>query len=237
MSLADAVRYVLRVRTNVVLIVASALGYVFFAGVQTFAVLLLRTRYGVGESLATLLLILVGVGALAGVLLAGRLADRRLGRGHINARVVVAGVCYIAAAIVFVPALASPVLIVSMPLFVIAGGFLAAPDPPLNAARLDIMHPRLWGRAEGVRTVLFMSAFAISPLIFGFVSDLLGGPGSEAAEAGGRGAVPHSNALAYTFLIMLVPLAVGGISILWARRTYPRDVATAAASIENTCQS
>ena len=29
---------------------------------------------------------------------------------------------------------------------------------PLDAARLDIIHPALWGRAEGVRTVLRMLA-------------------------------------------------------------------------------
>jgi predicted MFS family arabinose efflux permease len=235
MPLREAVRYILRVRTNVVLIVATALGYLFFAGVQTFAVLLLRTRYGVSQSLATLLLVLIGLGALAGVVLAGRIADELLWRGRISARVVVGGVCYLAAAAVFVPALASPVLFVSMPLFVLAGACLAAPDSPLNAARLDIMHPRLWGRAEGVRTVLFMSAFALAPLLFGFISDALGGPGSSAAAAGGHSAVVRSNALAYTFLIMLVPLALGGAAVLWAQRTYPRDVATAAASIEETC--
>jgi hypothetical protein len=37
-------------------------------------------------------------------------------------------------------------------------------------------------------------------------------------------------------LIILVPLAIGGAILLRARRTYPRDVATAAASIEATCE-
>jgi hypothetical protein len=36
MTLWNAARYVLRVRTNVTLIVASALGYIYFSGVQTF---------------------------------------------------------------------------------------------------------------------------------------------------------------------------------------------------------
>jgi MFS family permease len=214
------------------LIVASALAYLFFAGVQTFAVLLLRTRFGVSESAATLLLLVVGLGALVGVVLAGRLADRLLSNGRLSARVEVGGVCYLASAAIFVPALLSPLLGLSLPLFVLAAAALAAPDPPLNAARLDIIHPRLWGRAEGVRTVLFMSAFAMAPLLFGFISDALGGPGAGSAAAGGGGAVARSSALAYTFLIMLVPLAVSGISVLfWARRTYPRDVATADASL------
>ncbi len=60
MGLWQAVRYVLRVRTNVVLIVSTALAYMFFAGVQTFAVLLFRARYGLSEDTATLLLVVTG---------------------------------------------------------------------------------------------------------------------------------------------------------------------------------
>lgn len=235
MPLWTAVRYVLRVRTNAILIIATALGYLFFAGVQTFAVLLLRSRYGVSQSAATSLLILIGLGALAGVVMAGRVADRLLRRGFLNARVVVGAVGYIAAAAFFVPALASPVLIISIPLFVLAAAALAAPDPALNAARLDIMHPRLWGRAEGIRTALRLVSLAMGPIIFGFLSGALGGPQDTVIRTGGN--VRHSSALAYTFLIMLAPVAISGLVLLRARRTYPRDVATAAASIAETTEA
>jgi hypothetical protein len=60
----------------------------------------------------------------------------------------------------------------------------------------------------------------------------LGGPHETIIRAGGD--VPHSSALAYTFLIMLAPVAISGFVLLRARRTYPRDVATAAASIAET---
>ena len=132
------------------------------------------------------------------------------------------------------PGLLSDALFISVPLFVIAGAMLASPDAPLNAARLDIMHPRLWGRAEGVRTAVQMGAFAVAPLIFGFVSGLLGGPHAS----GGANANTKANgtALAHTFLIMLVPLIIAGLCLLWARRTYPCDVATAVASVEETCR-
>lgn len=229
MPLWAAVRYVLRVRTNVILIIASTLGYLFFAGVQTFAVVLMRSRYDLTQSMATSLLVLIGLGALVGVVLGGRTADRLLAKGRISARIVVGAVGYIGAAILFVPALASPELFISVPFFIAAAAGLAAPDPTLNSARLDIMHPRLWGRAEGVRTVLWMSAKAGGPLLFGLVSAALGGPGAN----GGVRATSSANgaALAYAFLIMLVPLGIAGVSLLWAKRTYPRDVATAAASI------
>jgi predicted MFS family arabinose efflux permease len=226
----DAVRYVLRVRTNRILITASALGYLFFAGVQTFAVLLMRSHYGLGQSAASALLVLVGLGALMGAVLGGRLADRLLRKGRVNARVMVGAVGYMAAAAIFVPGLASPVLVVSLPLFALAAMALAAPNPALNAARLDVIHTRLWGRAEGVRTVLQMFALAAGPLLFGLISGALGGPHHGTSG----GAVKHTSALAYTFLIMLVPVAAGGLILLRARHTYPRDVATAAASIEAT---
>jgi hypothetical protein len=125
----------------------------------------------------------VGVGAVAGVVSGGRIADRLLGKGRLDARVLVGAVGYLAAAAIFVPALLSPVLLVTMPLLVLAAGALAAPDPALNAARLDIMHPRLWGRAEGVRTVLRMIALASGPLLLGFVSQHLGGPSQGGSAA------------------------------------------------------
>lgn len=232
MPLWTAVRYVLRVPTNRIVITTTALGFLFFAGVQTFAVELMRGRYGLGQAAGSSILVLVGVGAVVGVLAAGRVADWLLARGRPNARVVVGAVGYIGAVVAFVPGLLSDVLFVSVPLFVIAGAMLASPDAPLNAARLDIMHPRLWGRAEGVRTVLQMGAFAVAPLIFGFVSGLLGGPHAS----GGANANTKANgtALAHTFLIMLVPLIIAGLCLLWARRTYPCDVATAVASVEET---
>jgi MFS family permease len=76
-----------------------------------------------------------------------------------------------------------------------------------------------------VRTVPYMLAFAFAPLLFGFISDLLGARHASAVASRANGV-----ALSYTFLIMLVPTAIAGLSLLWAVRTYPRDVATAAAS-------
>jgi predicted MFS family arabinose efflux permease len=227
-----AIKYVLSVRTNVAIVVASSLAYLFLAGLQTFAVELMRSRYHLGQASASAILVLGGVGAFVGVVAAGRLADRLLRNGRPSARVTVGAACFIAAPLLFIPGVLSPWLILTVPLFILAGGAIAAPNSPLNAARLDIMHPRLWGRAEGVRTFLQMSAFAIAPLIFGITSQLFGGHGYSAASNATTSA--NGTALAYTFAIMLVPVAIGGVSLLWARRSYPCDVATAAASIENT---
>ncbi len=97
-SLWWAVRYVLSVPTNRVLIVASALGYFFFSGLRTFAVVFLRERFGMGQGEASTLLVAIGIGAIVGVLVTGRLSDRLIDRRHITARPVVGGICFMATA-------------------------------------------------------------------------------------------------------------------------------------------
>lgn len=90
-SLWWAVRYVLKIPTNVLLIIASALGYYFFAGVRAFAMIYVTGHYGLSRSVASGLVIVIGLGGIAGALAGGRLADRLLRRGWLSARVLVPG--------------------------------------------------------------------------------------------------------------------------------------------------
>ena len=220
MSLWQAIRYVLRVRTNVVLIVASALGYFFFSGLRGFAVEFAKEHYGISQSVATSLTIVLGVGALAGVVSGGRLADRLLARGRLAGRVEVPGVSVLIAGALFVPALITTTVWVAVPLLALSTLFLGASNPPLDAARLDIIHPRLWGRAEAVRSLLRNIGDSLAPLLFGVL-------------AGGVFAGGHGAGLEYTFLVALVTLfAASAIVLTIGRRTYPVDVATAARSLE-----
>lgn len=235
MSLGEAVRYVLRIPTNVRLIVASALGYFFQAGVNTFGVVFVIARFGASQSEATLLLGVVALGALAGTVLGGRLADRLLGQGRVGARMVVGGGAFVLSSLLFAPALLSANLWVALPLYVLAAAALGAPNAPLDAARLDIVPGRLWGRAESVRTVLRTLAVAAAPLLFGFVSDQL----SSGQRTATKGIAYHASGpgLKYTFLLMLAPMAAGGALLLASRRSYPRDVATALMSDERIAAS
>jgi hypothetical protein len=115
-----------------------------------------RTRLLAGSiaawAAATALTVVIGGGAVAGVYTGGRVADRLLRRGHIRARVLVPAVCLLALTPVLAPAIATTALAVALPLLLVGGFLLGAVNPPLDAARLDIIHPQLWGRAEGVRT-------------------------------------------------------------------------------------
>jgi MFS family permease len=219
----EAARYVLRIRTNVVLIAASACGYYFLAGVQTFGIEFTTKQYGIDQALANLLLLVVGGGAVAGVLAAGSLGDRLLRRGYLNGRIAVSAIAASAAVILFAPAIFTHNALTAVPYLTFAALALAAQNPPLDAARLDIMVPLLWGRAEGIRTLLRTGAQALAPLLFGAVSDYVFG--------GGR------SGLQWTFALMLLPLAASAFFLFRGLRTYPRDVATAAAGTAATTRA
>jgi len=216
MGLISAVKYVLRVRTNVILIAASACGYYFIAGVQTFGVEFAKDQYGVGQALANVLLLVVGIGAVLGVLAGGVVGDVLVRRRHLNGRVIISTVSAAAATVLFLPALFTSSSASAVGWLMVAGFALSAQNPPLDAARLDIMPPQLWGRAEAIRTVLRGLAQALAPLLFGAVSDYVFG--------GGR------FGLQWTFVLMLLPLGVSAILLFKALRTYPVDVASAAAT-------
>jgi predicted MFS family arabinose efflux permease len=235
-SVLSEVRYVLSIRTSVLLVVGSSFGYFFMAGLSTFGVALLRGQFQIGQSLATLLIVVLGVGALAGVLSTGRIADWLMTRGYVSARMGVGGLAFLAAATFILPTLLTHNLALAIVFAFLAAIALGGVNPPLNAARLDIVHSRLWGTAEAVRTTLVSISTGLAPLVFGLVSTKL----SSNADVGGAGEIAPSaaNALGHTFLIMLVALVIGAVLILCvATRTYPRDVATAMASESVTAVS
>jgi MFS family permease len=230
-----AIRYVLRVRTNLAIIVASSLGYFFFAGLRTFAVIFVRGHFGISQSLAAALTVIVGGGAVFGLLAAGRMADRLIRRGRIDARIVVGAAGYItAAALLLTPLLLRNVML-SLPLLILAAAAIAAPNPPLDAARLDVVPAQLWGRAEAVRTALRNTLEAFAPLLFGLLAEVFGAAQASFGSSTGDVRATLANAaevrgLQVAFLVMLVPLALAGILLLAMRRHYAVDVASAGES-------
>jgi MFS family permease len=234
LTLREAVTYVLRVPTNMLLIISSSLGYFFFAGLQTFAVVFIRGHYHASQGTATLVLGLLVLGSLVGTLVSGTVSDAIARSGRFEARVWVPAGCYLAATACLIPGLLAGSLGSAVWFDVAGAGFISAANPPLDAARLDIMPPGLWGRAESTRTFLRSLAQALAPLLFGGVADLIAGFAPEQAPIGTHThQVITSQAgtgLQFSFLIMLVSLAAAGLFLLRARHTYPTDVATAGAS-------
>lgn len=237
MNLWDAVLYVLRVRTNVALIVASGLGYFFFAGLETFAELYFRARFGVGQSLAALLFILVAAGGLVGVVVSGRLSDQLIHKGHTTARLVVAAVAYVASTVLFIPGALLTRLFLCIPVFLLAAVALGAVNAPVDAARLDVLPSHLWGRAEAVRTVFRQLLQGFAPVVFGVVSAAFGPAGAGFAAGinttSAKGSPATAHGLEVAFILLSIPLAVSGAILWFSRARYLRDVVAARLSDEN----
>lgn len=211
------VGYLLRLPTYTLLIVASALVYYFFAGARSFSMIYLSPHYGLSRGAVSALVFVLGIGALVGVVGGGRLSERFLRRGRLTIRIVLPAVALLAC----VPLLGFGVWTrtawIGIPLLAAAACLIAAAVPPIDAARLDIVHPRMWGRGEAGRMAIRSVFEGGAPLLFGAMSGWLGG--------GQQG-------LMWTFLIMLAPMLIAGGLGWWARDTYLRDVATTAASLE-----
>jgi predicted MFS family arabinose efflux permease len=200
----------------VIVIVSVACGYFFFAAVRTFGVIFITHAYGVGRSAADLLLLLVGIGALAGMLAGGPIGDALVRRGHLNGRIVVSSYSYLVAAAAFVPVVLTSSLALAIPCALLGSAALVAPAAPLDAVRLDVVHPQVWGRAEATRNVVQIGAEASAPFVVGVLSEQLAGGGGAGLRA--------------TFLVTLGLLVAGALLLQLARRTYPREVAAAAES-------
>ncbi len=234
MSIGAAVRYILSIPTNVMLIIGSSLGYFFFAGLQTFAVVFVRGHYHASQATATLVLGLLVLGALLGTLLSGPLTDAFVRRGTLQARVWIPALCYLGAALLLIPGLLGSHLYPAVWFDMGGAALISAANPPLDAARLDIMPSRLWGRAESTRTLLRSLGQALAPLLFGALADLVVGIEPAQAPIGththGIVSAATGTGLQVSFLIMLTTLAAAGVFLLRARGTYPTDVATAGAA-------
>lgn len=233
MSLRRSIRYLFSIPSNVLMIVSSSLGYFYFAGLQTFALLFVKGHYHAGQATAELVLALLVLGAVIGTLVGGRVPDLLLRHGDLGARVWFPAVCYVGAALCLIPGFLASHLTPALWFDVAGAALISAANPPLQAARLDIVPAGLWGRAQSALTVVRSLAQAVAPLAFGGMSQLVAGIVPAQAPIGTHPGAPSSNAatgLEVTFLIMLTALVAAGVFLFRARETFASDVATAAAS-------
>ena len=233
MGLGQSIRYLFSIPSNLLMIVGSSLGYFYFAGLQTFALLFVKGHYHASQATAELVLALLVVGAVIGTLVGGRLPDMLVRRGYPGARVWFAGACFVGAALVLIAGFVAAQLRTALWFDVAGAALIFAANPPIQAARLDVVPAGLWGRAQSALTVVRSLAQAAAPLVFGGVSQLVAGILPAQAPIGTHPHAPNSSTttgLQVTFLIMLAALGAAGLILFRARKTFPSDVATAAAS-------
>jgi MFS family permease len=233
MSMVRSLRYIFAVPSNTLMIVSSSLGYFYFTGLQTFGLLFVKGNYHASQATAELALALLVVGAAIGTVAGGRLSDALLRRGRLAARLWLPGACYLGATAVLVPAFVGSSL-GSAVWFAVAGtALISAANPPIQAARLDVMPAGLWGRSSSALTLVRSLAQAVAPVVFGGVSNLVAGIVPKQAPIGTHPRAPSSSAtigLEVSFLIMLATLLGAGLLLLRARATFASDVMSAAAS-------
>jgi MFS family permease len=233
MGLVRSLRYIFSVPSNVLIIIGSSLGYFYFAGLQTFALLFVKGHYHASQATAELVLALLVGGAAIGTVAGGHASDRMLERGNLGARVWFPGACYIAAAGVLIPAIVGSRLSTAVWFTIGGAGLIEAANPAIQAARLDVMPSGLWGRASSALTFVRSLTQAAAPLAFGGLSDLVAGIVPQQTPIGTHPHVPSSSAatgLEVSFLLMLAALVAGGVLLFRARTTFASDVASAAAS-------
>ncbi len=179
-------------------------------GISFWGVEYFKRVHHLGPAAAGGLAAILGVGSAVGILTGGMLADRRLRRGHVNARVHVAAYGAIGATLVLAPAFASTNLLVSAPLLLAGGIALTIPIAPAEALCTDVVLPQLRGRGVMVRQVVRTASWA-GPYLIGAISDMI---------------APNTALGLRWAIVAACPLyALGGVIMLGAARFYPRDIA------------
>jgi MFS family permease len=203
-SLRHVAREFLRIRTMWLGIFSLTVSQLLLAGLSFWAVPYFRRVHHMGPAQAGLVTSVLGVSAIVGILGGGSLADRLMRRGVICARVWVIAIASLAASPLLAAAFASTDLPVTVPLFALGGVAVTLPIAPAEAMFTDVVVAALRGRAASVRSVL-RSLSTVGPLVIGAVSGLIG---------------------LRLALVALTPIyAIGGLLMLLALRTYPRDLA------------
>ena len=214
MTWLQVMAYCVRIASYRRLVLASALTYFFFSGVRAFGMLYFNQHFHLSHQMVMVTLLIIGAGALAGVVGGGQLSGALLARGRLTARVLVPTVSLFVTLpfIGFGIWLRNPWL--GIGLLTVGAAALGAGMAPIDAARLDVVNAPLWGRSESGRAALRYLFEGAAPILLGAISGLF------AAQS----------QLMWTFLIVLSSLLVAGMICVPLRRSYPRDVATAAAS-------
>lgn len=197
-------RELLKIKSMWFALVGLTVGQVLLVGLQAWAVEFFKRVHDLGAAQAGIYTTLFGLGAAAGVLGGGLIADRWLRKGFVNARIYVVSFASMASTAFLLPAFLSDSLAVAGVLMTLGGFLMTLPIAPSEAVFNDVVVAQLRGRAATIRSVV-RSAGALGPLVIGGLSSLLG---------------------LQTAVAMIVPVyAVSGFIVLFAARFYPADLA------------
>jgi len=181
-SLLTVFSYLLGRRTPLLVLLAVTAANAFLAGASSFAVIFAVGQYQISNAAADLALIALGLGALLGVVVGGRVSDTLVRSRHPAARLKLAGTAAGLAAVLWLPALLLRSLPEALPFLIVGAFFLASILPTLDAVRVEVVPASIRGRAEAARTLLRTLAEGGVPLLIGFAADHLAGGGSAGLQ-------------------------------------------------------
>jgi ABC-type branched-subunit amino acid transport system ATPase component/sugar phosphate permease len=199
----QAYRELFRCRTFVLATVSSGVGSLFFGSIGTWSPTFFIRYHDMTLAQAAGAISLLALGGLAGALLSGWIADYLTYRGMLAGRVVIGAVARLVALPLFVLTFTisnTPVMLI---IFALAAACLIAPQAPMNAARADVLHPRLRGRGTALDIVVQSLCGAIAPVLVGVLADRY--------------------SLRTAFLVTVPLMGLSGLILLTATATYVRE--------------
>ena len=222
MTIGQVVRYVLRVRTNLAIIIKHpALGYLFLAGLRTFAVLFARGHSASDRVWPRCCWASSAWAPCWACSSSGRLATGFIRRGSITpgSRSLLLRTWPRRG-----PALTGLVsrsLVVSLPLLILGTAALAAPTRRSMPPSSTSCRRSCGAGRKGSRTALRNTLEAFGPLLFGLVAALFGAGAASSSRLTPAELARQGHGLEAAFLLMLVPLGAAGVYLLVKRALLP----------------
>ncbi|HSS09674.1 MAG TPA: MFS transporter, partial [Acidimicrobiales bacterium] len=169
----ELARQILRLRTWRSVAIAMGVSQIMLSALGLWGPAYFKRTFHLSATRAGLLTPVLGVGAFAGTIAGGFVADRLLRRGVLRARIWVSAIGYGGAGLMFLAAFATTSLIVAAPLLAIAGTLLTLPTGPSFALLMDATPTHLREPASAVADVV-MYVNAIGAPLVGGLSTLFG---------------------------------------------------------------
>jgi MFS family permease len=206
----EVVRTIARIRSWRLAAIGVSITGLMGTGIMNWGLAYFKRTFGLDGAQAGALAPVLGVGAFAGVLGGGFLADRLLKRGVLRARLYVTAAGFAGAGAVYMLAFTTTTLWVAAPLLAVGSAFATTPLGPQFALMMDVTPAPLRSQASAALNVL-QATGALGPLMVGVLSTAFG----------------ENLRLA---LLCVSPFYLAGAVVVYAaRRTFVEDVAVVVA--------
>ncbi len=203
------VRAVGRLRSWRMVVIGMTVTGVASGGLGTWGLTYFKRTFDLSSVKAGALIPVIGVGGFLGVLAGGFLTDWMLRRGMLRARVLITGVGFAGAGLLYFLAFTTTRLALAAPLLGLGATLAALPTGPAYAAMMDVVPSPMRSQASAAANVL-MACGAVGSLLTGGLSTLFGN-------------------LRLALLAVSPFYLLGAALVMMAYRTYVSDVAVTVA--------